>query len=177
MMLKHTVSGLIGRGVATAGAVVVGLSLTLSFYDGGGDFSFWEVLEKTRYGVLVCAVMVVLLVVVSLVAAPELSLLGAALFASFPLGYYVLVWVDSDGLGNAWKVGAAGAATALVGALTALIPMLAGRGEQSAELAFLPHGGVEAPSTGGPVAGWYPDPADQARLRFWDGLEWTEHTR
>ena len=28
-----------------------------------------------------------------------------------------------------------------------------------------------------PVAGWYPDPADAARLRWWDGSGWTDHTR
>lgn len=26
-------------------------------------------------------------------------------------------------------------------------------------------------------AGWYPDPADQSRERYWEGRQWTEHTR
>lgn len=26
-----------------------------------------------------------------------------------------------------------------------------------------------------PAAGWYPDPSDPARLRWWDGTAWTEH--
>ena len=29
---------------------------------------------------------------------------------------------------------------------------------------------------GGQAAGWYPDPQGQARLRYWDGSAWTEHT-
>ncbi len=28
----------------------------------------------------------------------------------------------------------------------------------------------------GPPAGWYPDPQGLARLRYWDGSAWTEHT-
>lgn len=28
-----------------------------------------------------------------------------------------------------------------------------------------------------PPAGWYPDPAGGARLRWWDGLDWTDHWR
>lgn len=31
--------------------------------------------------------------------------------------------------------------------------------------------------TQGPVAGWYSDPADSARIRWWDGVSWSEHTR
>ena len=31
-----------------------------------------------------------------------------------------------------------------------------------------------APSTGGPAAGWFPDP-DGEGLRWWDGTAWTDH--
>jgi hypothetical protein len=27
-----------------------------------------------------------------------------------------------------------------------------------------------------PPANWYPDPSGQARLRYWDGARWTDHT-
>jgi hypothetical protein len=30
--------------------------------------------------------------------------------------------------------------------------------------------------SGGPAAGWYPDPQGQKRLRYWDGSRWTEQT-
>jgi len=33
-----------------------------------------------------------------------------------------------------------------------------------------------APASGGPAAGWYPDPQGQKRLRYWDGERWTEQT-
>ena len=27
-----------------------------------------------------------------------------------------------------------------------------------------------------PAGGWFPDPSRQARLRWWDGQRWTDHT-
>lgn len=30
--------------------------------------------------------------------------------------------------------------------------------------------------TGQPAQGWYPDPNDASRLRWWDGTAWTDHT-
>ena len=33
-----------------------------------------------------------------------------------------------------------------------------------------------ARETGGPPAGWYPDPQGEARLRYWDGSGWTGQT-
>jgi uncharacterized RDD family membrane protein YckC len=53
---------------------------------------------------------------------------------------------------------------------------------------FAPTAGWSAPPAGAPVpapppqpaeqqkADWYPDPHGQARLRYWDGQRWTEHT-
>jgi uncharacterized RDD family membrane protein YckC len=40
-----------------------------------------------------------------------------------------------------------------------------------------PPSSAPAPQTGGgQKADWYPDPQGQARLRYWDGQRWTEHT-
>jgi hypothetical protein len=33
-----------------------------------------------------------------------------------------------------------------------------------------------ASSTSRAPAGWYPDPTGNARVRYWDGSEWTDHT-
>jgi uncharacterized RDD family membrane protein YckC len=56
----------------------------------------------------------------------------------------------------------------------------------SAPPQFAPTAGWSAPPTTGPApeppqqgaqkADWYPDPHGQARLRYWDGQRWTEHT-
>lgn len=42
--------------------------------------------------------------------------------------------------------------------------------QQQAQPAAVAHAG------GGNGAGWHPDPHGQARLRYWDGSQWTEHT-
>jgi uncharacterized RDD family membrane protein YckC len=45
-----------------------------------------------------------------------------------------------------------------------------------------PPGGAPAPPSAPPPGGgeqkadWYPDPQGQARLRYWDGHNWTDHT-
>ena len=36
--------------------------------------------------------------------------------------------------------------------------------------------GAPPPPQGAQPAAWYPDPHGQARLRYWDGERWTEHT-
>jgi hypothetical protein len=36
---------------------------------------------------------------------------------------------------------------------------------------------VPAPQAGAPPPGWHPDPHGQARLRYWNGVAWTEHTQ
>jgi uncharacterized RDD family membrane protein YckC len=39
-----------------------------------------------------------------------------------------------------------------------------------------PHQQQSQQPQGGQPANWYPDPHGQARLRYWDGQRWTEHT-
>src|SRR5215210_7112231 len=41
-----------------------------------------------------------------------------------------------------------------------------------------PHsaGGLEGSAAAHPPAGWYPDPYDAERTRYWDGGAWSEHT-
>jgi len=31
------------------------------------------------------------------------------------------------------------------------------------------------PSPAAPAPGWYADPAGSAQLRYWDGVDWTDH--
>jgi uncharacterized RDD family membrane protein YckC len=39
-----------------------------------------------------------------------------------------------------------------------------------------PAAAAAPPTGGGQPADWYPDPQGQARLRYWDGQRWTDHT-
>lgn len=60
----------------------------------------------------------------------------------------------------------------------------AGQPLQLGQQAAAPGGGYYAPQlqpepqpqAAGDGAGWHPDPHGQARLRYWDGSRWTEHT-
>ena len=36
--------------------------------------------------------------------------------------------------------------------------------------------GAEPAVAAGPAPGWFPDPQGEARLRWWDGSRWTDHT-
>jgi uncharacterized RDD family membrane protein YckC len=53
-------------------------------------------------------------------------------------------------------------------------------GGQYAQPAYAQAGGYGQPAAAqqgqGQGAGWHPDPHHQARLRYWDGSQWTEHT-
>ncbi|MEA2457250.1 MAG: hypothetical protein QOC95_222, partial [Thermoleophilaceae bacterium] len=65
---------------------------------------------------------------------------------------------------------------AAMGAPGALAPGGAAPGQYGAPPTGAP---VQAspPQQGGPQqADWYPDPQGQARLRYWDGRAWTDHT-
>jgi hypothetical protein len=60
---------------------------------------------------------------------------------------------------------AGGAVFGLVGLVLLLIGVVYGR-PRTAQPASRPL----------PAGGWFPDPSRQARLRWWDGQQWTDHT-
>jgi uncharacterized RDD family membrane protein YckC len=80
------------------------------------------------------------------------------------------------------RVGDMAAGTFVIDKNAAQVPAAGGQGQ------FAPTAGWSAPPTGAPVpqpppqagqqqkADWYPDPQGQARLRYWDGQRWTDHT-
>jgi hypothetical protein len=70
-------------------------------------------------------------------------------------------------------------AALLVVATVALILQAPGRrapASQAAIAADARAGLGAAPAPAWRAADWYPDPQGEARLRYWDGTRWTEHT-
>jgi hypothetical protein len=76
--------------------------------------------------------------------------------------------VDEDS--TAYRVGYVVGRIAVIAAIVALVVFLVRRSSQRRAAA----GSPQAPAT--PPPGWHPDPQGQARLRWWDGTRWTEHT-
>lgn len=75
-----------------------------------------------------------------------------------------LIFVDTDKAEAGAILGLAAALTILCGGLLL--------GDEAPRGALDP--GASAPA--GAAPGWYPDPRRLARLRWWDGAEWTEKT-
>jgi hypothetical protein len=75
---------------------------------------------------------------------------------------------------------AAGIVNALLAPAPDAIPAPVATTTEPATAALsLPTGQAEskpAPEASGPPSGWYPDPTGEARLRYWDGKDWTENT-
>jgi hypothetical protein len=175
MSAPMSAAGLIGRAMATVGAIVMGVSLLQPAFE-DSTISNWDVYRRIDLFVLAAAVATLVLLLVSLFAGAELLLFFVSVLASFVLGFFLLInleFPESD-LGG-WFLAIAGSAAILVGAAIALVPALVTRAGTSADLAFLP---VEtSPAPEAHPAGWYSDPSGQAGLRYWDGQAWTERTR
>ncbi|WP_199832574.1 DUF2510 domain-containing protein [Gordonia iterans] len=79
-------------------------------------------------------------------------------------------------IGVVFQVAFAGAVfagiVALVGLAIAAVRRLPGKNE----IAFGPQQPQPPAFQPQVSAGWYPDPAGQPQLRYWDGGQWTEHT-
>lgn len=167
------------------------------------DLTGWEAYERTDVLVLIFCVLALLLTAASLVSATRALVTAAAglLFATFGLlipGPFEQAAQSDGGVG----IGAyLSIIAALIGAGAAVFaaeqapdaapaePIGAGRGVGAAAGPVLGGGlggGGKAPPPqgqqpqvpvgGGVQAGWYDDPHRQARLRYFDGRDWTEQT-
>jgi hypothetical protein len=172
-------------GVICAGAVPL---LMLLPYLGSGSTSeaAWK-LKRLDIVVLIFCVLAAGLLLVSLVNQSRSLCLAAAalLFAAF--GLVLAFPLEFPALTNASvKIGGyLSPLVALVGGGAAVFaaeqvpvgagpaPVGAGRG---ADPAFTAPLAGAAPGSSGPAAGWYPDPHGQAKLRYYDGRDWTQQT-
>jgi uncharacterized RDD family membrane protein YckC len=91
------------------------------------------------------------------------------------LGYFWMLWdrrnqTWHDKLANDVVVSAS---RSVVPAPTASAGPLAAAAREAAAAPAAP---TAPPPPSPPPANWYADPHGQARLRYWDGTQWTEHT-
>jgi len=163
--------------------------------------SAWKLLERIDIVVLIFCVLAVLLLAVSLLAAHRRSFplaAAALLFAAFGLLLAFPLDLPAQSEGVSVKIGGylapllalIGAAAAVYAAELAPVgtgapPVGAGRPADSSFTTPLagagggapaPTGQPQAPAGGAPAPGWYDDPHGQAKLRYFDGQNWTEQT-
>lgn len=185
--------------IAIVMAVAVPLLLLLDVLSQGDESaSGWKAYERVDIIVAIFCGLAVLVLAASLLSAHRRSLgiaAAALLFASFGLllafPLESAAQTDANVAIGAWL----SAIAALVGAGAAvyaaeLAPLaaegpLVGAGKP-ADPSFTrpltggnapaPTGQPQAPASGGVAPGWYDDPHGQARLRYYDGQNWTEQT-
>jgi hypothetical protein len=183
--------------VALACAVLVPVLMLLAYLKSGDESqSAWKIFERLDIVTLIFAVLAAALVAASLVAGQRRSLLVAAgmlMFAAFGLvlAFVLELPAQEDGLSTAIGGylaplvalvggGAAVFAAEQVATGTGAPPVGAGRGPDPNFTGAL--GGAAAPQgqpqqpagAGGAQPGFYPDPHGQARLRYFDGTQWTD---
>jgi hypothetical protein len=168
----------------------------LAYIGSGGDSDNLWALKRIDIVVLIFCVLAVILLLASFMGARRSLCLAAAalLFASF--GLVLAFPLEFPALVDGAQVKIGGYLTpivALIGAGAAVFaaesvptgagdaPIGAGRGATPAITAPLaapaPTGAPQAPAgAGGAQPGWYADPHGQARLRYFDGREWTQQT-
>ena len=186
--------------VAAICAAAVPLLLLLPYLGGGGEDDNAWALKRIDIVTLIFCVLAVALILASLFVGHRRSLCIAAaalLFAvfglvlAFPLEFPALVEGASAKVGGylaplAALAGAGAAVFAADQATTDAKAPLAGAGRGPDPTFTTPIGGGAAPPQGQPVQpagaaggaqpGFYPDPHGQARLRYFDGNQWTEQT-
>jgi hypothetical protein len=187
--------------VGAACAALVPILMLLKYLGSDGDDrSAWKLLERADIVSLIFCVLAAGLLLASLlgghrrslgIAAAALMFAVFGLLLTFPLelpaqsddvsvkigGYLVPLFalISAGAAVYAAELAPAGPAArgALAGAGRAADPSFTtpiGGG------AAAPSGPPQAPAGGGIAPGWYDDPHGQARLRYYDGQNWTEQT-
>jgi hypothetical protein len=169
-------------------AALVPLVMLLDYLGSGDDSrSAWTLLKRIDIVSLIFCVLAVLLLVSSLfvqrrsfgIAAAGLLFAVFGLLLAFPLdlpaqtdGIDVKIGGYLSPLLALVGAGAAVYAAELVPVGSGAPPVGAGRGADPSFTGPLGGGGGATPAS----AGWYEDPQGQAKLRYFDGTNWTEQT-
>jgi hypothetical protein len=185
--------------IGAACAALVPILMLLKYMDGFRDQdSAWKLFERVDIVALIFCVLAVLLLIVSFVNQRRSLCLAAAalMFAVFGLMLCFPLELPAQSDEVSTKIGGYlvpifalfSAAAAIYAAEFVPVgagapPVGAGRGPNpsfSTPLAGgnapAPSGQPQAPAGGGTAPGWYDDPHGQARLRYYDGQNWTEQT-
>jgi hypothetical protein len=184
--------------VTAVAAAAVPLLMLLPYLGGEGESENGWALKRIDIVTLIFCVLALVLILSSLFVGHRRSLCIAAaalLFAvfglvlAFPLEFPALVEGTSAKVGGylAPLVALLGAGAAVYAADQAPVvgggtPSAgAGRGPDPSFTAPLaaaaaPQGQPQQPAGGGIQPGYYPDPHGQARLRYYDGANWTDQT-
>lgn len=171
---------LFGRGLAATGALLWMLSMSLTFYSRDSQTAtFWELQRYTDVVTFVLAVVVLLIVTASLfLVVGDAMLPAVAVIGGYLLALDVSGVIEARNLdvGAGGYVGILGAAAIAAGAVVAIAPKLAESAARDGQ--NLADTDAEwAGETNGAISGWYADPANEARLRYWDGSRWSDSTK
>jgi hypothetical protein len=179
--------GEIARYLAIGAAVLIIAGLFLPFYGGGGG-SLFEVYGRYDILVLVLAIAVISLAIVDRFVKWRglLPIAGATgLFVLTEPVFTLVEFGPESGVGYwLYLIGAlaltAAGLMALIDSLSAPRAATAAQPAPPAAATGAPPGPPVPPGSpqamGTTPAAWMPDPWGQARLRYWNGREWTEAT-
>jgi hypothetical protein len=196
-MVRRSALGEVARYVAIGGGALILISLFLPWIDEGfsGSQSGFEIFGKYDVFIAVLAAVAITLAVVDWFVKwrgllPMVAALGAFLLAD-PV--VTLLEFSLDGHGIGYWLHVIGAVALTSAGLMALIdslqapraatvaqpapgPATAGPAPPAPAPPAPPAAAASPQAPAGTPAGWMPDPWGEARLRYWDGSEWTGAT-
>lgn len=193
-----------GAALIIAGAVVCGAALGVHNGENGDSYGYWGpmwdmLFTRQKVVLLVVLFAAVVLAITAMASRARWPRSLAAVFAGIGVGWF-LVWdlneVHGDDTGIILSI--VGGLLLLGGALLSAIAASVGPSSSPAaspvaqgtpRMPVTPQASprsqpaaptapqvAPSPPVSATPADWYPDPAGQARLRYWDGTAWTDHT-